>query len=125
VQHTAVVRPTVAWTRAHLRGADALVIAPQTDGVDHLRRTTVAVRCVRRRCSGTLTVTARTAGRVLVLGRTALSLHNSKTAKIPMRLTARALTLIRRHRRGLRVTATARLKPGGAANTVVARITVR
>jgi hypothetical protein len=80
-------------------------VKPQTDGVNHNRYVAVAVYCrLSPQCRGIATLTL-SGGRTTV-GRSGFSLQAQRTAHVPIRVSSRALALIRRYH-GVSTTLTA------------------
>lgn len=97
-------------------GPPALVLRPQTDGVNHSRWVGLAVYCARvdSACSGAVTVLAAGTGaaRAALLGNASLMAPARHTVHVRMRLTRAALLLIRHHHRRLPATLTVRQPDG-------------
>jgi hypothetical protein len=110
------------------RAGPGIALRPQTAGINRQRIVAIAVRCTKAPCSGALTLTVgkgRGNPATLRLGRSTFSLQSTKTAKIKVRVSERALKLIRQRGRRLSVTATVVLDPGGVANAVTQRLTLK
>lgn len=87
----------------------AVSIHPQTDGVNHSRVVKLALFCAQTpSCSGTMTLMLG----AKAIGVVTLSIPGHKTSHVPVRLSAAAFKLVRRHHRRLSVTMVVKLGSG-------------
>jgi hypothetical protein len=104
-------------------GPPALVIHPQTDGVNHARWVGLAVYCAKvgTPCTGAVTVLAAGTGaaKATILGRGQLGAPAQHTVHVRLRLTRSALALIRHHRRRLAATMSVRMPDGSTFSQAI------
>jgi hypothetical protein len=81
-----------------------LTVKPQTDGINHSRIVSVAVFCRISPCQGVATLTL--AGSRASVGHSSFSVQGPKTMHVPIRVTPKVVTLIRKHH-GISATLTA------------------
>jgi hypothetical protein len=104
-------------------GKPALFIGQQTDGVNSQRYLKLSLYCaqIARACTGSVTVLAggTRAARPLKLATTTLNAPPGGSARISMRLSPSALSLIRRHHRRLPATLVVRLSGGATISHAI------
>jgi hypothetical protein len=95
-------------------------VSPQTDGINSHRIVSIAVYCrPAQGCAGVATLTF--AGKVASVGQSGFSLAGNKTGHLPMRVSPRVVSLIRKHH-GLRMTLTATVGSKTITQTVLVKI---
>ena len=112
--------------RRDLSAAPAIPIriSPQTDGVNRSAIVAVAIYCrLTSQCRGVVSLTAigRQASR-LSYGHTGFSLPGKKTSHVRIRVSARVIHLLRKHRSGVPVTVTAAVGGKTVTQTIALRI---
>jgi hypothetical protein len=113
-----------APTRARSRGP-AVSLHPQTDGVNRRRYVRLALYCSQPRpCRGSVTLLSATggssaSGQPMSLGGTTFTAPARRTAKVALRITPRALGLIRRRHGRLLARMSVRLHDGSRASQAV------
>ncbi len=95
-------------------------VSPQTDGINSHRIVSIAVYCrPAQGCSGVATLAF--AGKVASVGQSGFSLAGNKTSHLPMRVSPRVVSLIRKHH-GLRMTLTVTVGGKTITQTVLVKI---
>jgi len=95
-------------------------VSPQTDGVNHARIVAVAVYCrLTPECKGVVTLTV--GGKLVSVGSSSFSLRGNKTSHLPIRLSPRLMTLIRRNH-GVNTTLTAVVGGKTITQTIAVKI---
>jgi len=95
-------------------------VSRQTDGINSHRVVSIAVYCrPAQGCSGTAALSY--AGKVASVGQSSFSLAGNKTSHLPMRVSPRTVTLIRKHH-GLHMTLTMTVGGKTITQTVLVKI---
>jgi len=95
-------------------------VSPQTDGINSHRAVSIAVYCRPvQGCSGVATLTF--AGKVASVGQSTFSLTGNKTNHLPMRVSPRIVSLIRKHH-GLRMTLAVTVGGNTITQTILVKI---